>query len=55
MLEDRECSLVLVLEVLAFLAGLVQFLELEALQVVSVPAVGGGVLERATREGTHTL
>lgn len=55
MLGYRECSLVLVLEVLAFLAGPVQFLGLEALQVVSVPAVGGGILERATREGTHIL
>lgn len=50
-LEEPEFSLVLVLEVAAFLVGLVQFLGLEALEVVSVPAGGGGVLEKATGKG----
>lgn len=40
-LEELEFSLVLVLEVPAFLVGLEQFLGLEALQVVSVPSQEG--------------
>lgn len=46
--EEPEFSLVLVLEVPAFLVGLVEFLGLEALQVVSVPA-GVGVSWRRPR------
>lgn len=49
--EEPEFSQVLVLEVAAFLVGLVEFLGLEALQVVSVPAGGGGVLDKATGKG----
>lgn len=40
-LEELEFSLVLVLEVPAFLVGLEQFLGLEASQVVSVPSQEG--------------
>lgn len=53
MLEELEFSLVLVLA--AFLVGLVQFLGLEALQVVSAPAGGGGVLEKAIRKASPSV